>query len=186
MKKSRKKAVAPKPQLLSMRIGELANDYRLARGDILTLGLGRGETKRHLAVNVLRIDKLLAEDIIDENQHLSGRRLIELWHRSGRPVLRAARYEERAGRCEEAYTIIDRMTALDIYLAVARLMRPHHWSLVYAVCIEELTCYDAARQAGIGRNRATGLVREALDQLGLCLSKARKQAKERVKSCPGK
>lgn len=149
--------------------------------------MGQGEVRIRKGVvqveDPLRIDKLLANGIIDEMQHLYGLQIITLWTIASRPMLRATRYDPSAVRGlmpDFTYMAVGRISAEDqFYKTMSRLrQRPH--DLIVKICFEEKAAIAAGRELKLPVNSITVYVREAFDALGDALVAMRKEMKERT------
>lgn len=147
---------------------------RMQRGDIAI---------RKGCINVqdpLRIDKLLANGIIDEMQHLYGLQIITLWTITHRPQLRSTRYDPshvRGLRPDMAGIALGRMSAEDQFYKTMASLRPRPHDLIVKICFEEMPAIAAGRQLGLPVNSITSYVRDAFDALGDALSAMRKYKK---------
>jgi len=129
----------------------------------------------------LRIDKLLANGIIDEMQHLYGLQIITLWTITHRPQLRSVRYDPshvRGIRPDMAGIALGRMSAEDQFYKVMALLRQRPHDLIVKLCFEEMAAIAAGRQLGLPVNSITVYVREAFDALGDALSEMRRYKKQ--------
>lgn len=147
--------------------------------------LGRGDIKvRRGCVKVedpLRIDKLLANGIIDEMQHLYGMQIITLWNITCSPMLRSTRYDPsliRGYRPDMTQLAIGRMSAEDQFYKTMSLLRKRPHDLIVKICFEEKAAIAAGKELGLPVNSITVYLREAFDALGDALAEMRRYRKE--------
>jgi hypothetical protein len=171
--------MAHKPKKASKGIsaehyGNLPTQERLRRGDVKVRSGGA------LAEDPLRIDKLLANNIIDEMQHFYGLQIITLWTITHRPQLRSTRYDPsmvRGQRLDLTHMALGRMSAEDQFYKTMSSLRKRPHDLIVKICFEEKGAIEAGRALGLPVNSITAYVRDAFDALGNALSEMRRQKK---------
>lgn len=170
-----KKAKDPLQGISAELYQNLPTQERMKRGDVAI---------RKGCINVedpLRIDKLFANGIIDEMQHLYGLQIITLWTITHRPNLRSIRYDPshvRGTRPDMGGIALGRMSAEDQFYKTMAALRPRPHDLIVKICFEEMAAIAAGRQLGLPVNSITVYVRDAFDALGEALSSMRKHKKE--------
>lgn len=163
------------PRVATLHYANLPTQERFKQGDITI------RNSVALAEDPLRIDKLFANGIIDEMQHLYGLQIITLWTITTRPLLRSTRYDPsmvRGYRLDHSHLLISRMSAEDQFYKTMSLLakRPH--DLIAKICFEEKAAIAAGREMGLPVNSITVYVRDAFDALGNALSEMRRYRKQ--------
>jgi hypothetical protein len=152
----------------------LPTEERMRVGDIVI------RNNRGVAEEPLRIDKLLANGIIDEMQHLYGMQIITLWTIASRPFLKAIQYEARTGGSfapNFEQINLSRMSAEDQFYKTMRQLSARDHGLIRRICLEEMAAIAAGKELGLAINSVTVYVRAAFDALGNALAQMRRERK---------
>jgi hypothetical protein len=157
------------------RNGRREHDFNLPTEERLRHGGIVVRNNRARAEDPLRIDKLLANSVIDEMQHLYGMQIITMWMIASRPFLKASQYEQRSlvRMPDFDHVNLTRMGAEDQFYKTLSFMRPRDYELICRICFKEQGAIEAGRGMKLPINSITSYVRAAFDALGEALARMR-------------